>query len=252
MDRDDLKYSKSRVNRAGERLAAFWADRSADVYAPETIGADLAEDISVFSDFRRAHGRALQTTTSGLRYYVRLHASGPVIVAQRLKRLPTILDKLNREPGMKLVRMEDIGGCRAVVPTPQNVRDIADHLRRRRKKEIVRLRDYMAKPKPETGYRAIHLVLEKFGRRIEIQIRTQSQHNWAEHVEAVDRRNHGLQLKAGRAPAEVQRYFWLGAELLDRRDAGQALDPATLREFGALHAHLGTALQEGTYVRTDA
>jgi predicted nucleic acid-binding Zn ribbon protein len=36
-------------------------------------------------------------------------------ISQRLKRIPTILDKLHREPGMNLGRMEDIGGCRAVL-----------------------------------------------------------------------------------------------------------------------------------------
>jgi len=35
-----------------------------------------------------------------------------VEVTQRLKRVPTIVDKLRREPTMQLASMQDIGGCR--------------------------------------------------------------------------------------------------------------------------------------------
>ena len=34
------------------------------------------------------------------------------IIVQRLKRTPSILEKLRREGGMKLDRIEDIAGCR--------------------------------------------------------------------------------------------------------------------------------------------
>lgn len=44
---------------------------------------------------------------------------GEPIVAQRLKRVPTIAGKLLREPGMKLSRMEDVGGVRAVLPSQE-------------------------------------------------------------------------------------------------------------------------------------
>ena len=43
------------------------------------------------------------------------------LVAQRLKRMPTIIDKLDRHPNMKLSTMQDIGGVRAVLP---NVKDV--------------------------------------------------------------------------------------------------------------------------------
>jgi len=102
-----------------------------------------------FSDFRPSARARAPNNTSGLRYYVRLHASGPVIVAQRLKRLPTIPRQAQPRTGHEA----GPDGRHRRLPrssaTPQNVRDIADHLRRRRKKEIVRLRDYMAKPKPK-------------------------------------------------------------------------------------------------------
>jgi hypothetical protein len=52
-------------------------------------------------------------TRAGLRYFVAEAADGSVIVGQRLKRLETIHDKLER---MSLSRMDDLGGCRAVLP----------------------------------------------------------------------------------------------------------------------------------------
>lgn len=38
----------------------------------------------------------------------------PVHVSQRLKRVPTIMNKLLSEPTLPLSRMHDIGGCRAI------------------------------------------------------------------------------------------------------------------------------------------
>jgi ppGpp synthetase/RelA/SpoT-type nucleotidyltranferase len=43
------------------------------------------------------------------------------IIVQRLKRTPSILEKLRREDGMKLDRMEDIAGCRIIVANKSNV-----------------------------------------------------------------------------------------------------------------------------------
>jgi hypothetical protein len=48
---------------------------------------------------------------ANLRYYAA--EEGKPVVAQRLKKFPTIAGKLLREPGMKLSRMADIGGVRA-------------------------------------------------------------------------------------------------------------------------------------------
>jgi ppGpp synthetase/RelA/SpoT-type nucleotidyltranferase len=56
---------------------------------------------------------------------------------------------------MQLARMHDIGGCRAVVASEEEIRAIATHLRRRW--AIHREYDYMVNPKPHSGYRAYHL-----------------------------------------------------------------------------------------------
>jgi hypothetical protein len=38
------------------------------------------------------------------------------LIAQWLKRVTSMLNKLAREPHMKLSQMQDLGGCRAIVP----------------------------------------------------------------------------------------------------------------------------------------
>lgn len=44
-----------------------------------------------------------------------------IVVAERLKRLDSIINKLKREPNMSLWTMQDLGGCRFIVPTVNEV-----------------------------------------------------------------------------------------------------------------------------------
>jgi hypothetical protein len=76
------------------------------------------------------HARPL--TRVGLRYFVAEAADGPVIVGQRLKRMETIRDKLERHPKMALSRIHDIGGCRAVLPNQTAVDHVIERLRAQR------------------------------------------------------------------------------------------------------------------------
>jgi hypothetical protein len=112
------------------------------------------------------------------------------LVAQRLKRVPSIISKLERFPSMNLSRMQDIGGCRAVVESAPQVRRLRSaYARSKQQHEFVSEKDYIAQPK-ESGYRGIHLVYrckskwtpEHNGRLIEIQLRSRLQHAWATAV----------------------------------------------------------------------
>ena len=87
-------------------------------------------------------------------------------VSRRLKRLPTIEDKLRRLPRMDLSSMQDIGGCRAVLDTQDQIqraveRFCTNSLRRNEKPDKVR--DYVASPK-DSGYRAVHIYTRYHGR----------------------------------------------------------------------------------------
>lgn len=99
-----------------------------------------------------------------------------VEVSQRLKRIPTIIDKLVREPTMQLANMQDIGGCRAVLNSFDEVRRVQRRLSKNR--PPLRVSDYIAEPRA-SGYRGVHVVVQYDGRPVEVQLRTQAMHEWA-------------------------------------------------------------------------
>lgn len=126
------------------------------------------------------------------------------VIAQRLKRLPSIRAKLQREP-MRLPQMQDIGGCRAIVKDTAALNSLIEVFKKNliknpktkqlRRHEASLPTDYITSPK-EDGYRSVHYIftyrtstdhLTVFdGHLIEVQIRTRLQHAWATAVEIVD------------------------------------------------------------------
>lgn len=167
--------------------------------------------------WRASFQTPLTKVAVGLRQFVQRESS-QIIVAQRLKRFPTIIEKLDRMPDTRLARMEDIGGCRAVLPGGRP--EIDGVLRRIRKNwDIKRVRDYMAEPKA-SGYRGVHVVVERDERRIEIQLRTPGQQDWADQIERFDSRL-GTSLKDGRGPIELSEYVRLAARGIAYDDASE-------------------------------
>ena len=210
------KNSKGRVDRAGDRIS---------------IGGERDDDYEVLGNWRAAHANILNTFKTLL--YKR--ASGfDVQIAQRLKRRPTIIDKLNREPGMKLSRMHDIAGCRAIFQDIDELHKFralmhAGSFEHKRRGADDDRWNYIARPK-SSGYRGIHDVYSYFvtpkvrkarekqpwnGMLVEIQYRTQVQHAWSTAVELV-----GLVTesdpKFDRGNPEFIEFFRLASEILAR------------------------------------
>jgi putative GTP pyrophosphokinase len=160
------------------------------------------------------------------------------VVAQRLKKFPTIAGKLVREPAMKLSRMADIGGVRAVLPNQASANRVAANLRRNW--TITRVRDYVSEPKDD-GYRALHLINRNRGRLIEVQLRTPTQDTWANTVEAFSRTT-APGLKFGRGPDFIQEYFVVLSDFYAAQDQDLPSDPALISRLRALQAEVGTFL----------
>lgn len=169
------KHSKRQVDAAGNVLVS---------------GVKDANTLEVVNNWRSAHAFPLNTMQNNLRRKAENISKRP-IVAQRLKRLPSIEGKLARYSSMRLSRMHDIGGCRAVVQTVnQAERLISEYHKAQFRHELVREDNYIESPKA-SGYRSYHLIYKYHsdrnetynGMRIEIQIRSSSQHLWATAVE---------------------------------------------------------------------
>jgi putative GTP pyrophosphokinase len=236
------KYSRGELDRAGERIRA---------------GAATQTDLIMLDNWRAAHLYVINTFQSSLRSRRSRFAHGAgVTIAQRLKRRPTIIDKLRREEGMSLSRMHDIAGCRLIF---QNVETITQFrkgvLSSRAGHELVGDRDrydYIVKPKP-SGYRGIHDVykynvgstggVKWNGLRVEIQYRTIIQHAWATAVEISDIVN-ATRLKFSEANRDITRLFLLSSEILSRALEGQRgyckdiENHHLLSEFQSLEANL--------------
>jgi putative GTP pyrophosphokinase len=179
--------------------------------------------------FRETFQVPLNKTVLGLRSMVcseqpELKGSDPgkprIPVVQRLKRSAQIINKLVRLDGTMLSNMGDIGGCRAVLKG----RDEVDGVVRRIKKNWDihgRVRDTRDEPAP-SGYRAVHVIVVREGRRIEVQLRDPREQEWALAVERTGTRL-GIPLKEGEGPADLREYFRLASMGMYRDSLG--LDP---------------------------
>lgn len=177
------EHSRNRVNAAGATLI----DQSASLEERERAR-------QVVNNWRAAHSFPLNTLQVNLRRYVSDYGD-EALVAQRLKRLSSIEEKLRRFDRMRLSRMQDIGGCRAVLPSVADVRDVVSTFEKSRARhELLRRSDYLAEPR-ESGYRGVHLIYAYRsgseqnavygGMQVEIQLRSRLQHAWATAVETV-------------------------------------------------------------------
>lgn len=235
-----MTYSKSEVNRAG-RLFADQLRRAAT--GTRRIGEqreDIEQAVKTIEWWRREHAQPLSRVAANLRYHAAME--GKPFVAQRLKKFPTIVGKLIREPKMNLSRMGDIGGVRAVLPDQGSAYRVARHLRKNW--TIVKFHDYVAEPKSD-GYRALHLINRNHGRLIEVQLRTPHQDNWANLAEILSRLG-APDLKFGGGPPELREYLAVMSEVHALEEAGLAIDSSLSDRYWALQSQADTFVDRAT------
>lgn len=230
----DVVPSKNQVNAAAFRLAEAYAGKR------ELSDEESTESIRIVDAWRQLHAEPLSWVTEKLMGRVSpvaVHA----VIAQRLKRMPQIIKKIARYEDMNLARMQDVGGCRGVLATLSEVDETAQRVRTyaaSNRWTVRHERDYRAEGRPDTGYRALHIVVIRTERLIEIQLRTARQHAWAEAVERVTALS-DHDVKEGRAPEEFMSYFKLASDGLYLLDCGGSLTARHQRRFRALHEELG-------------
>jgi ppGpp synthetase/RelA/SpoT-type nucleotidyltranferase len=224
-------YSRGDINRAGRALRAWWLSDE------EGVPDDLVQSYMAMMSFRESFQTPLTKTVMGLRSMVKsecpeLRSSGdPLPVAQRLKRQVQIINKLARLDSMQLWTMGDIGGCRAVLPSRGEVDGVLRRIRKQKWALHGRIRDYREDPAP-SGYRAVHVIVVRDGRLVEIQLRDPREHEWALAVERTGSRL-GVGLKEGEGPDDLREYFRLASEGIYMDKIGQQPDEEFQRAFVA-------------------
>ncbi len=177
MDSDGfvMKISKTKIDKAGRALSK---DSETDVER-------YISYVEAFDNYRKQHLQPLSKTTIELQKWLSSFDKD-YLIAQRLKRKPQILRKLKRF-SVRLSQLQDIGGARIVVDQNSDVNEILAHLRSQFKSnkeiKIIRETDYRDRGRDDSGYRAFHLILEREGCKVELQIRSKIQHYWAETIE---------------------------------------------------------------------
>ncbi len=162
-----------------------------------------------------------------MRWPANLRSTGLVIGYERreLEFVPTgrpaksrqaIVDKLRRE-SIRLTQIQDIAGCRIVVPNLKS-----------QTLTVVRLTQLFPNAEfidrrevPSHGYRAVHVVVPVEGHAVEVQVRTLEQHWWAELSEKLsDVFGVGIKYGAGDPVArEKLRITSAALETLEREGA---------------------------------
>lgn len=222
------EHSKSAVNRAGDILIG-----------DNTETCEFTDALGVINNWRYSHIYPMQKVKQTLDRRTK-KIDGNAITAQRLKRLPSIQSKLKILGNSKLARMQDIGGCRAIVKNIKNVTSLLDVYEEANAKspagrsKLVRTTDYIESPRI-TGYRSLHLLFEYEsntesrliynGHKIEVQIRTRLQHIWATAVETASTFL-GQKLKSGIGDERWLRFFVLASSVFAMKE-GCPLVPDT-------------------------
>lgn len=192
------RASKSRIDKAGRILSAPFDD----------IDEEYLELELVFDGYRESHLQPLTNLTA--------HIQGELskigesyYLAQRLKRKPQILRKLNRLHA-RLTQLQDIGGLRIIVESNADSDRVSKYIDQSITNNsafsLVRDTDYRAYGRDDSGYRALHKIVSFDGLRLEIQIRTRAQHYWAESIERTSV-FYGKRLKEGEGSNVVLLYF---------------------------------------------
>ncbi len=178
-------HDRSVVNAAGRALVSS----GASVHSEEITHA-----LEIINNWRASHSYPLNLLHMTLRNRSR-KISAKAVTAQRTKRLESIHSKLSRQESMQLSQMQDIGGCRCILPTMEAVKRLHSvYQSREYSHKNTGFKDYIENPKPD-GYRSIHLIYKYVptgddkkcyeNLKIEIQMRSALQHSWATAVEAV-------------------------------------------------------------------
>lgn len=232
----ELIYSKGDIDKAGMVLSGSHDSK-----------ITMENSIEILENFRALHIHPMLVFRMLLQRKSKLLQLTPLI-SQRLKRAPSIINKLKIQKTMSLSQMQDIGGLRAVVSDINEVYRLKDSIRESErqpafKSVLTKEFDYINSPK-DSGYRSFHLVY-KYGKnepatqqcRIEIQIRTKVQHAWATAVEVMGTyTNQPLKQSFGKKDwLDLFKKISVGFSLIERNEDDIEIYKSILQEVNNLN-----------------
>jgi ppGpp synthetase/RelA/SpoT-type nucleotidyltranferase len=150
--------SKTQVDQLGGRLRK---------------GSVAEGDLQQLDAYRRSFAGAYDEVVAIIRDTTQLEPTG-----RPAKSTTSIIEKLRRET-IRLSQMQDIAGCRVVVDNILVQDQVVERLRGALPKAIVVDR----RKQPSFGYRAVHVIASVRNKLVEIQVRTELQHVWAQMSE---------------------------------------------------------------------
>jgi putative GTP pyrophosphokinase len=171
------EISKTQIDRLGERLKK---DSSAE------------SDLRLLEQYRHSFDNAYEIVRKAIREQLSLEATG------RRKTTQSIVDKLRRE-SIRLTQIQDIAGCRLIAADIADQDQIVTSLSNFFENVIIVDR----REKPSHGYRAVHVIVQTQEKLVEIQVRTELQHLWAELSEKYSD-NFGYAIKYGGGDEKIQ------------------------------------------------
>lgn len=210
-----MKYSRNKINVSGKALLA----------GPET-GFPYIDAGLVIEDWRQLHMIPLEELVAEVTEVLAKENVFAAFSSHRLKRMTSIVAKLRHNPGMGLGGLQDIGGARFVfedIPSLLQAKDIIisasfEHFTLDRQPY-----DYVNRPK-DSGYRSIHFAYKYVsdnpdydGLRVELQIRTRLQHDWAMAVETAELISKSS-LKASLGDEKWLSFFKLSSAVFARKE----------------------------------
>jgi ppGpp synthetase/RelA/SpoT-type nucleotidyltranferase len=170
-----ITYTNGDYVRLGERLRTY--NKQSDI---------PREDLETLQTLRTSYKKPLSQIFDVLQNSIS-KVNKNAIITYRIKRIDSIISKLNRLPNAQLPRIEDIAGCRCILRSNNEVYKLKEILGEGLFIKSDR-NDYIANPKPD-GYKSLHLIVQtkdKLSRPIELQLRSEKDHNWATLVEITD------------------------------------------------------------------
>jgi ppGpp synthetase/RelA/SpoT-type nucleotidyltranferase len=170
------------------------------------------------------------TVLAGVTDLILAEPTGAVELGSRYpKRTARIIEKMvQHDAGME--RLHDIAGIRVIIEGGLEAQH-AFVTRLALSFDKTTVKDHVAKPRA-TGYRAVH-VIAFAPLPVEIQVRTERQHYWAEAVEEVESRLR-FPLKDGNGPRDLLDYFRTASELTALEEGMLPADEHLVGELDAL------------------